>query len=164
MRLILQRVRSASVRVEGETVGAIGRGLLVLAAVEQGDTAVQAEEAAHKLAGLRLFQDADGKMNLDAAAAGAAYLVVSQFTLAGSLDRGRRPSFDRAAPPAEAARLLELLVARLRRGGFTVATGRFGERMEVELVNDGPVTFVLDVRPAGGAALTPAAGRPPGPA
>lgn len=164
MRLILQRVRTASARVGGETVGAIGRGLLVLAGVEQGDTAVQAEEAAEKLAGLRVFEDADGKMNLDAAAAGAAYLVVSQFTLAASLDRGRRPSFDRAAPPAEAARLLELLVERLRRGGFTVATGRFGARMEVELVNDGPVTFVLDVRPAGGAAFTPAAGRPPGPA
>jgi D-tyrosyl-tRNA(Tyr) deacylase len=163
MRLILQRVRSASARVGGETVGAIGRGLLVLAGVEQGDTAVQAEGAAEKLAGLRVFEDADGKMNLDAAAVGAAFLVVSQFTLAGSLDQGRRPSFDRAASPGEAARLLELLVERLRRGGFTVATGRFGARMEVELVNDGPVTFVLDLRPPGGA-FTPAAGRPPEPA
>ncbi len=147
MRLILQRVRSASARVGGETVGAIARGLLVLAGVEKGDTEAVAEAAAEKLSGLRVFEDRDGKMNLDAAAAGAEFLVVSQFTLAASLERGRRPSFDRAAPPDEAARLLELVVERLRAAGFRVATGHFGARMEVELVNDGPVTFVLDLRP-----------------
>ena len=147
MRLILQRVRSASVRVGAETAGAIGRGLLVLAGVEKGDTEAVAEAAAAKLAALRVFEDGHGKMNLDAAAAGAAFLVVSQFTLAASLERGRRPSFDGAAPPEEAAPLIERLVARLRAGGHQVATGRFGARMEVELVNDGPVTFVLDVRP-----------------
>ena len=145
MRLVLQRVSSASVRVGGETVGAIGRGLLVLAGVERGDGPAQAAAAAEKLAGLRVFDDPDGRMNLDTAAVGGAFLVVSQFTLAGSLARGRRPSFDGAAPPGEAAPLVEALVADLRARGFRVETGRFRALMEVELVNDGPVTFVLQV-------------------
>ncbi len=145
MRLILQRVSRAAVRVAGETVGEIGRGLLVLAGVEKGDGPAQVTAAADKLAGLRVFEDAEGKMNLDLAAAGGAFLVVSQFTLAGSLARGRRPSFDRAAPPEEARPLVEKLVEDLRARGFRVETGRFRETMEVELVNDGPVTFVLDL-------------------
>ena len=145
MRLVLQRVRRASVRVAGETVGAIGRGLLVLAGVERGDGPAQAAAAAEKLAGLRVFDDPLGRMNLDTAAVGGAFLVVSQFTLAGSLARGRRPSFDRAAPPDEAAPLVEALVADLRARGFQVETGRFRALMEVELVNDGPVTFVLEI-------------------
>jgi D-tyrosyl-tRNA(Tyr) deacylase len=145
VRLIVQRVRSAAVRVAGETVGAIGRGLLVLAGVEKGDGPAQAAAAADKLAGLRVFDDGAGRMNLAAAAAEAGFLVVSQFTLAASLDRGRRPSFDRAAPPAVAEPLVAALVDDLRRRGFEVASGRFGARMEVELVNDGPVTFVLDL-------------------
>lgn len=145
MRLVIQRVSSAAVRVDGETVGAIGRGLLVLAGIERGDGEAAVRTAAEKLAGLRIFDDGAGKMNLDAAAARGAFLVVSQFTLAGSLARGRRPSFERAAPPEEAAPLIDLLVEALRGLGCEVATGRFRARMEVELVNDGPVTLVLDV-------------------
>ena len=129
----------------GETVGAVGRGILALVAVVPGDTEATAAAAADRLAGLRCFEDAAGKMNLDAAAAGAGFLVVSQFTLAADLTRGRRPSFAGAAPPEVAAPLVDALVAELRRRGFAVATGRFGAMMEVELVNDGPVTFVLDL-------------------
>ncbi len=144
VRLVIQRVSSASVRVEGETVGAIGRGLLVLAGIERGDALARVRTAAEKLAGLRIFEDADGKMNLDSAAVGGAFLIVSQFTLAGSIERGRRPSFDRAAPPDEAAPLVEALVEDLRQRGFQVETGRFRAHMEVELVNDGPVTLIAD--------------------
>lgn len=145
MRLILQRVSSAAVRVGEETVGEIGRGILVLVGVAKGDDPSKVEAAAHKLATLRIFEDDQGRMNLDAAAARGSFLVVSQFTLAASLDRGRRPSFDPAAPPEVAAPMVEALVQALRERGFQVATGRFGARMEVELVNDGPVTFVLDL-------------------
>jgi D-tyrosyl-tRNA(Tyr) deacylase len=147
MRLVIQRVTSASVRVGSETVGEIGRGLLVLAGVERGDALGGLEKvraAAEKLAGLRIFEDETGRMNLDTAAVGGAFLVVSQFTLAGSVARGRRPSFDRAAPPDEAAPLVEALVEDLRRRGFRVETGRFRAHMEVALVNDGPVTLVAD--------------------
>ena len=144
MRLVIQRVSSAAVRVEGATVGEIGRGLLVLAGIERGDRPEAVRAAAEKLAGLRVFEDGEGKMNLDTAAVGGAFLVVSQFTLAGSLARGRRPSFDRAAPPGEAAPLVDALVADLRQRGFRVETGRFRAHMEVVLVNDGPVTLVAD--------------------
>lgn len=149
MRLILQRVSSASVRVAGEgtdeVVGKVGSGVLVLAGIEEGDGPTQVAAAAGKLAVLRIFEDADGRMNLDAVQAGAAFLVVSQFTLAACLDRGRRPSFERAAKPAVAEPLVAALVEDLRHRGFEVATGRFGAKMAVELVNDGPVTFVLDL-------------------
>ncbi|HEY3571506.1 MAG TPA: D-aminoacyl-tRNA deacylase [Thermoanaerobaculia bacterium] len=144
MRLVIQRVSSASVKVAGETVGAIGRGLLVLVGIERGDRLESVRAAAEKLAGLRVFEDEAGKMNLDTAAVGGAFLIVSQFTLAGSLARGRRPSFDRAAPPDEAQPLVEALVEDLRHRGFTVETGRFRAMMEVSLVNDGPVTLVAD--------------------
>lgn len=144
MRLVIQRVSAASVRVDGATVGEIGRGLLVLAGIERGDGPEAVRAAAGKLAGLRVFEDAAGKMSLDTAAVGGAFLVVSQFTLAGSLERGRRPSFVRAAPPDEAAPLVEALVADLRQRGFRVETGRFRTHMEVALVNDGPVTLVAD--------------------
>lgn len=144
MRLVVQRVSSAAVRVEGEAVGEIGRGLLILAGVERGDGMEKVRAAAEKLAGLRVFEDEAGKMNLDTAAAGGAFLVVSQFTLAGSLARGRRPSFDNAAPPEEAAPLVDALVEDLRGRGFRVETGRFRAYMAVSLVNDGPVTFVVD--------------------
>jgi D-tyrosyl-tRNA(Tyr) deacylase len=146
--LILQRVSSAAVRVEGKVVGRIGRGLLALVGVEKEDSAEQVVKAADRLAHLRVFEDSVGRMNLDAAAAGGAFLVVSQFTLAGSLDKGRRPSFDGAAPGAQAEPLVEALVDELKSRGFEVEAGSFGARMEVELVNDGPVTFVLDLPPA----------------
>jgi D-aminoacyl-tRNA deacylase len=145
MRIVLQRVSRASVRVDGEVVGKIGKGLLLLVAIEQGDAPSLVPTAAAKLAGLRVFEDAEGRMNLDAKAAGGAFLVVSQFTLAASLERGRRPSFDRAALPAEAAPQVTALAQALRDQGFEVAEGRFGAHMEVELVNDGPVTFVLEL-------------------
>jgi D-tyrosyl-tRNA(Tyr) deacylase len=144
VRLILQRVRSASVKVAGEVVSEIGPGLLVFVGIERGDGLEKVRAAADKLAGLRVFEDAAGKMNLDLAAVGGAFLVVSQFTLAGSLARGRRPSFDRAAPPEEARPLVEALVADLRSRGFRVETGRFREPMEVSLVNDGPVTLLAE--------------------
>src|SRR5436305_10112283 len=142
MRLVLQRVSAATVKVAGETVGEIGRGLLVLVGIERGDGPEKVRAASAKLAGLRVFEDEAGKMNLDLAAVGGAFLIVSQFTLAGSVARGRRPSFDRAAPPAEAEPLVEALVADLRARGFQVETGRFRAMMEVALVNDGPVTLV----------------------
>ncbi len=145
MRVVLQRVSSAAVQVDGETVGAIGRGVLALVGVERRDGPSAAARAAERLASLRLFEDPAGRMNLDAAAVGGAFLVVSQFTLAATLDRGRRPSFDGAAPADEAEPIVAALVAGLRARGLTVATGRFGARMEVELVNDGPVTFVLSL-------------------
>ena len=145
MRLILQRVTRAAVRVEGKAVARIGRGILVLAGIEKGDAQEQVETAINKLAGLRIFDDAEDRMNLDSTAIGGAFLVVSQFTLAGTLAKGRRPSFDRAAPAEEAEPLVEALAHGLREQGFEVATGSFGAHMEVELVNDGPVTFIFDV-------------------
>lgn len=157
MKLVIQRVSRARVTVGGEEVGSIGRGLLVLAGIERGDGPEQATAAARKLASLRVFEDGEGRMNLAAAEVGGAFLVVSQFTLAGSLARGRRPSFDGAAPPEIAEPLVEALVAALRAEGATVATGRFRAYMEVELVNDGPVTFVLELRPTASSAATPAA-------
>ncbi len=145
MRLILQRVTSASVEVAESTVARIGPGALVLAGVEKADSLRSAHAAAEKLAGLRIFEDDAGRMNLDAGTVGAEFLVVSQFTLAAQLGRGRRPSFDAAAPRDQAEPIVEELLAELRRRGFAVETGRFGARMQVALVNDGPVTFVVDV-------------------
>lgn len=144
MRVVLQRVSSASVRVDGEVVGEIGRGFLVLVGIERGDDPENVRAAAEKLAGLRVFEDDAGKMNLDLTAVGGAFLVVSQFTLAGSVTKGRRPSFDRAAPPAEAEPLVDALVADLRARGLRVETGRFRAHMEVALVNDGPVTLIAE--------------------
>lgn len=145
MRIVLQRVVRAAVHVDGETVGEIGHGLLALVGVERGDGPEEAARAARRVAELRLFEDPDGRMNRDLAAAGGAVLVVSQFTLAADLSRGRRPSFGAAAPPETAEPLIADLVDALRERGLEVATGRFGARMRVELVNDGPVTFVLAI-------------------
>lgn len=141
MILVLQRVSRASVRVAGETVGAIGRGLLVLSCVEPADGEESVLLAAKKTSELRCFPDAAGKMNLDVVQAGGAVLAVSQFTLGADLSRGRRPGFEGAARPEAARPLFDRYVAGLRAAGLDVATGVFGATMEVELVNEGPVTF-----------------------
>lgn len=144
MRAVVQRVRRASVTVDGRVVGAIGPGLLVLLGVGRGDTDGDAAYVAGKIHGLRLFADAEGRMNRSVAEAGGAVLVVSQFTLFGDCRRGRRPSYGAAAPPDRARALYEALVARLRAVGLPVRTGEFQALMDVELVNDGPVTVLLD--------------------
>ncbi len=141
MILLLQRVSRAVVRVAGGTVGEIGPGLLVLACVEPGDGPQAADEAARKTVELRVFEDEAGKMNRDVAQARGAVLAVSQFTLGADLSRGRRPGFEGAARGEEARPLFDRYVAGVRAAGVPVATGAFGERMEVELVNDGPATF-----------------------
>jgi len=147
--LVVQRVSRASVRVEGETVGAIGPGLLVLAAVEAGDGEAQARWCARKVADLRIFPDEQDRMNRSLREAGGAVLAGSQFTLVGDLRKGTRPSFSRAAPPEEARSLFGRFVDLLREEGLKVATGRFQARMEVDLVNDGPVTLILRRPPSG---------------
>ncbi|HEY7155447.1 MAG TPA: D-aminoacyl-tRNA deacylase [Gemmataceae bacterium] len=146
MRAVLQRVSRAAVVIDGETVGAIERGLLVLLGVAPTDTAAEAQWLAEKIAGLRIFNDEAGKMNLSVADVGGAVLVVSQFTLHGDCRKGRRPSFLGAAPPEIAVPLYEAFVKALRALGLPVATGRFGAMMQVELVNDGPVTLILDTK------------------
>jgi len=147
MRAVLQRVQRAEVRSEGELLGRIGPGMLVLLGVLRGDRADEAVALAEKVSLFRFFRDAEDKMNRSALDVGAEVLVVSQFTLAADGRKGRRPSFDRAMPPAEAIPLYERFVAELRARALRVETGRFGARIEVELVNDGPVTFVLDEDP-----------------
>jgi D-tyrosyl-tRNA(Tyr) deacylase len=142
----VQRCARASVRVEGRLVGSIGAGLLVLVGIEKGDGDAQADALADRLVDVRVFDDESGRMSRSARNIGAELLVVSQFTLAARLDRGRRPSFDHAAPPAEAQPLYERLVERVRAAGLRTATGAFGARMAVELTNDGPVTFVIEQR------------------
>ena len=147
MRAVVQRVSAASVTSDGVPTGAIGRGLLVLLAVETGDTPAELEWLVRKVLGLRIFSDAAGQMNLDLAAAGGRCLVVSQFTLLGSSRKGNRPSYLRSARPEEAIPLYEAFVARLAElSGEAIATGVFGADMQVSLVNDGPVTLVLDTR------------------
>ena len=146
MRAVVQRVSRARVVVGGETVGAIERGLCVLLSVAPSDDEAVAARLATRVATLRVFPDEAGRMNLDLAAIGGAVLVVSQFTLHANTSRGHRPSFIGAAPPEQAEHLYEAFVAALRRGGHTVATGRFGAQMDVELANDGPVTLVLSSR------------------
>ncbi len=140
----MQRAARAEVRVEGASVGAIGRGLVVLLGVAQGDDDAAAQQLADKVAALRIFEDAEGKMNRAVAEIGGEILVVSQFTLLGDARKGNRPSFTAAAPPAEADRLYQRFCAILRASGLRVATGVFRAHMEVELVNDGPVTILLD--------------------
>lgn len=145
MRAVVQRVSRASVRVGGATVGAIDAGLCVLVGVTHTDGPAQCERMAAKLATLRLFGDGAGVMNRSVVEAGGAVLLISQFTLYGDTSRGRRPSWSAAAPGSHAEPLLDALVARLQTYGLAVPTGRFGAHMEVELVNDGPVTVVVDV-------------------
>jgi D-tyrosyl-tRNA(Tyr) deacylase len=144
MRAVVQRVSRAQVAVDGEVVGDIGRGLLVLLGVTHTDDEADADYLAGKIAGLRVFEDENGKMNLDTAAVSGGILVVSQFTLYGDVRRGKRPSFDAAAQPERGRQLYEYFVERIRDVGLPCQTGRFQEMMQVELVNDGPVTILLD--------------------
>jgi len=144
MKAVIQRVTSASVTVEGKTVGAIGQGILVLLGVEKGDAEAQADWLAEKIASLRIFSDSEGKMNLGIGETNGSLLVVSQFTLAGNCAKGKRPSFDTAAPPEEGKRLYEYFVQAARQTGLPVETGIFQADMQVSLVNDGPVTFILE--------------------
>lgn len=144
MRAVLQRVSEASVAVDGATVGAIGPGLLILLGVDAEDTGADADQLAEKIPGLRVFNDDDGKFNRDLIETGGAALVVSQFTLHGDCRRGRRPSFTAAARPELAVPLYTRFVDALRARGVAVAEGVFGTHMRVHLVNDGPVTILLD--------------------
>lgn len=144
MRAVIQRVSSARVVVDDEVVGAIELGLLVLLGITHSDTEAEARWLAEKIAGLRIFQDADGKMNRDVAEVAGKVLVVSQFTLYGECQKGRRPSFIDAARPEQAEPLYESFINALKAVGIRTATGRFGAMMQVELVNDGPVTIIID--------------------
>ncbi|HEY0461033.1 MAG TPA: D-aminoacyl-tRNA deacylase [Pyrinomonadaceae bacterium] len=144
MRAVIQRVARAKVTVDGETTGDIGRGILVLLGVSRADTEKEALYLLEKTLNLRIFEDAEGKMNLSLLDIKGALLVVSQFTLYGDARKGRRPSFIEAAAPPEANRLYEFFVAQARRQIEQVGTGRFQAMMDVELVNDGPVTILLD--------------------
>lgn len=144
MRAVVQRVRHASVIVDDDVIGQIGPGLLVLLGVAREDGEKDVDWMAAKLAGLRIFSDNAGKMNRSVSDSGGGVLVVSQFTLLGDVRKGTRPSFTGAADPSEAERLYDLLCVRLREQGLSVATGQFGAHMDVELLNDGPVTILLD--------------------
>jgi D-aminoacyl-tRNA deacylase len=144
MRAVVQRVSRCRVTVGGEVTGEIGLGLLVLLGVGTNDTRVEADYLAEKIIGLRIFEDAGGKMNLPVIEVSGALLVVSQFTLYGDVRRGKRPSFDAAAPPQQARELYEYFVEQIRGSGLRCETGRFQETMQVELVNEGPVTILLD--------------------
>jgi D-tyrosyl-tRNA(Tyr) deacylase len=144
MKAVIQRVTSATVTVEGRIVGQIGQGIMVLLGVEKGDAEAQANWLVEKICGLRIFSDDDGKMNLSVVDIGGSLLVVSQFTLAGNCSKGKRPSFDTAAPADEGKRLYDCFVAAASRTGLPVETGIFQADMQVTLVNDGPVTFILE--------------------
>ncbi len=144
MRAVVQRVSRAKVSVNGEVAGEIGRGLLVLLGVGVSDAESDADYLADKIVGLRVFEDEDRKMNLSVGGISGGLLVVSQFTLYGDVRRGKRPSFDAAAAPSRARELYEYFVRRIRAAGVPCETGRFQEMMQVELVNEGPVTILLD--------------------
>ena len=146
MRIVIQRVSRAEVRVDNAVVGRIDQGMLLLVGIEKGDVAEDLDAFSEKVLHMRIFEDNAGKMNRSALDIGAGILVVSQFTLAADLSRGRRPGFERAAPPREAEELYDRFVGRLRRSPLRIETGRFRAFMEVELVNGGPVTFVLEGR------------------
>ena len=144
MRAVVQRVSQASVRVNESVVGAIGNGLLVLLGIGKTDTTVSADYIVEKLLGLRIFEDTEGKMNLSVREVGGAVLLVSQFTLFGDVRRGKRPSFDYAARPEQAKSLYEYVVGKIQQQGLECATGEFQAMMHVSLVNDGPVTILID--------------------
>lgn len=147
MRAVVQRVSRAVVRVDGRPVGAIGRGLVVLLGVGDGDSTAEADWLADKIVGLRIFEGQTGKFDLGLADVGGELLVVSQFTVYGDTRKGRRPNFSAAAPPAVAEALYERFVAHVRESGYRVATGVFGAMMDLELVNDGPVTVIVEREP-----------------
>jgi D-tyrosyl-tRNA(Tyr) deacylase len=144
MRAVVQRVSRAKVVVSGQIAGEIGLGLLVLLGVGRDDTEADAAYLAEKICGLRVFEDGEGKMNRGVKDVGGSVLAVSQFTLYGDVRRGKRPSFDAAAPPEKARQLCEFFVEQIRAAGLRCETGRFQEMMKVELVNEGPVTILLD--------------------
>jgi D-tyrosyl-tRNA(Tyr) deacylase len=144
MKALLQRVSQARVDVAGETIGAIGQGLMVLIGIEPQDTPASADKMLHKLLNYRVFSDADGKMNLSLTDVNGGLLLVSQFTLAADTKSGMRPSFSKAAPPALGAELFGYLVTKAKTSHATVETGQFGADMQVHLINDGPVTFLLE--------------------
>ena len=144
MRLVIQRVQQAQVRVAGEVVGAIGQGMLIFLGIAKTDTPADADHLVQKAVGVRIFEDGSGKMNLSAADVRASFLIVPQFTLYGNCAKGRRPSFDEAADPAKGEELYGYFVAQLKKQNLNVETGRFRAMMEVSLVNDGPVTFIID--------------------
>lgn len=146
---LIQRAREASVEVDGEVIGAIGHGLVVLVGVEQGDGPAQADRLAQRLLQYRVFADAQGRMNLNVQQAGGGVLAVPQFTLVADTRQGNRPGFSRAADPETGKQLFDRLVAAMRQAGQAVATGRFGADMQLRLCNDGPVTFSLQVQPDG---------------
>ncbi len=145
MRLVIQRVSRAAVRVDGETIARIKTGFLILVGIGSGDSSLDMVRIAHKVVDLRVFSDTAGKMNLSLRDVGGEILAVSQFTLYGDISKGRRPSFTTAATPQEAEPLFDAFVGALRAAGVPVAVGRFGAKMEVELVNDGPVTILYEV-------------------
>jgi len=149
MKMVIQRVSRAEVRVDGRSVGQINAGLVVLVGLERGDSEMQLERAARRLATLRVFSDDEGRMNLGLDEVGGAVLAVSQFTLAGSIRKGRRPSFDHALSGDAAEPLFNRFLGLLRSQGVTVETGIFGALMEVDLVNDGPVTLIWEDAPEG---------------
>ena len=144
MKIIIQRVKKAEVRVKGKVVGRIGRGLSVLLGVRKEDTQKDVDYLVNKVVNLRIFEDENGRMNCAAIEVGAEFLVVSQFTLYGSCKKGRRPSFEKAAEPQKAKELYEYFVAQLKVKNFKVETGEFQAMMDVDLVNSGPVTFILE--------------------
>lgn len=144
MRLVIQRVKEASVEVEGETIASIGRGVVVLIGVGKGDGEEDVRYLAEKLLNLRIFPDKEGRMNLSLEEIGGEVLAVSQFTLYGDVRKGRRPSFTQAAPPREAERLYRMLVTQIREEGIKVETGKFQAHMLVKIFNDGPVTFIME--------------------
>jgi D-tyrosyl-tRNA(Tyr) deacylase len=146
MRAVVQRVSQGRVRIDGVVVGEIQQGLLVLLGVTHNDTLEDAKRLAEKIVSLRIFNDADGKINLGVADVGGGVLIVSQFTLYGDARKGRRPSFIDAAPPEIAIPLYEAFINAVRAQGIPTASGRFGAMMEVELINDGPVTLILDTK------------------
>jgi D-tyrosyl-tRNA(Tyr) deacylase len=144
MRVVIQRVKEAQVKVGGQVIGQIARGMLIFLGVARDDSPSAADYLIKKITELRIFEDAQGKMNVSAQEVGAQFLVVSQFTLYGNCDKGRRPSFDQAADPAQGEELYNYFVTQLKSATANVATGQFRAMMDVSLINDGPVTFIID--------------------